>query len=335
MSRRKDIDQLRGIAILLMVMVHSAATWAPTDASTTSILALVIAGLGGLAAPLFVTVGGWVTVQSSWTLRKALIRFAFLYAAQIAVNISAPQLFDPFSPGVLTLFALLYLTAPLWVRISENLQATLFFGVTLLTLNYVLLGNHDALDWDDRTYVGGIIEHVEHLLLTGTYPFLPWILFCLFGASLNNTKPSRRTLVLLGFVGIAVSAYFLYKSVQESIPFAQPSGEAMLTFFPANTAFLIAAITGVLLIWAMLENRSSVIGLHHLGRLSLSLYVLHFIPLSVFSDSDLNLYSASAVTIFYTLLWWPLSVVHQARIPQYSLENAMRNMTHQREEEGA
>jgi hypothetical protein len=318
-----------------MVMVHSAATWAPNNSSTTSIFALVIAGLGGLAAPLFVTVGGWVTVQSSWTLRKAMIRFVFLYAAQIAVNITAPQLFDPFSPGVLTLFALLYLTAPFWVRISENLQATLFFGLIVLTLNYVLLANHDTLDWDDRTYVGGIIEHVEHLLLTGTYPFLPWILFSLFGASLNNTKPSRRTLFGLGLGGVAVSAYFLYKSVQENIPFAQPSGEAMLTFFPANTAFLIAGITGVLLIWAMLENRSSKIGLHHLGRLSLSLYVLHFIPLSVFTDSNLNLYSASAATIFYTLLWWPLSVIHQAKAQKYSLEYAMRCMTHQREEEGA
>jgi drug/metabolite transporter superfamily protein YnfA len=109
----------------------------------------------------------------------------------------------------------------------------------------------------------------------------------------------------------------------------------MLTFFPANTAFLIAAITGVLLIWAMLENRSSVIGLHHLGRLSLSLYVLHFIPLSVFSDSDLNLYSAGSVTIFYTLLWWPLSLVHQAKAQKYSLEYAMRCITHQGEEEGA
>jgi hypothetical protein len=318
-----------------MVMVHSAATWAPNNSSTTSIFALVVAGLGGLAAPLFVTVGGWVTVQSSWTLRKAMIRFVFLYAAQIAVNITAPQLFDPFSPGVLTLFALLYLTAPFWVRISENLQATLFFGLIVLTLNYVLLANHDTLDWDDRTYVGGIIEHVEHLLLTGTYPFLPWILFSLFGASLNNTKPSRRTLFGLGLGGVAVSAYFLYKSVQENIPFAQPSGEAMLTFFPANTAFLIAGITGVLLIWAMLENRSSKIGLHHLGRLSLSLYVLHFIPLSVFTDSNLNLYSASAATIFYTLLWWPLSVIHQAKAQKYSLEYAMRCMTHQREEEGA
>ena len=77
MNRRQDIDQLRGLAILLMVMVHAAATWAPSEASTTSLFAIVIAGLGGLAAPLFVTVGGWVTTQSTWTLRKAIVRFIF------------------------------------------------------------------------------------------------------------------------------------------------------------------------------------------------------------------------------------------------------------------
>ncbi len=109
----------------------------------------------------------------------------------------------------------------------------------------------------------------------------------------------------------------------------------MLTFFPANTAFLIAALTGVLLIWAMLENMDSKVGIHHLGRLSLTLYVIHFIPLSVFSDMDLNLYSASIITLAYTLLWWPLSVMHQARVPKYSLENALRSMTEQRKEKGA
>ena len=158
MSRRNDIDQLRGVAILLMVMVHSAATWAPSDASTTSILALIIGGLGGLAAPLFVTVGGWVTVQSKWTLRKALIRFAFLYVAQILVNLSAPQRFDPLSPGVLTLFALLYLIAPLWVRVSENIQMTLFVGVGIIAINHSLISAHEAMNWDDRTYVGGVLE---------------------------------------------------------------------------------------------------------------------------------------------------------------------------------
>ena len=330
MSRRKDIDQLRGVAILLMVMVHSAATWAPPDASTTSLLALIIGGLGGLAAPLFVTVGGWVTVQSKWTLRKALIRFAFLYAAQILVNISAPQRFDPFSPGVLTLFALLYLTAPLWVRISKNIRATILVGVGIITLNQILLSGHEALDWDDRTFVGGLLEHIKHLLLTGTYPLLPWILFSLFGASLNNFNPSRRTLLILGFAGFSISAYFLYKSIQEKIPFAQPSGEAMLTFFPANTAFLIAALTGVLLIWAILENKNSKIGIHHLGRLSLTLYVVHFIPLSIFANLNLGLSSASVLVLGYTLLWWPLSLVHQRLFPTRSLENMLRSITQQR-----
>ena len=330
MSRRKDIDQLRGVAILLMVMVHSAATWAPADASTTNLLALIIAGLGGLAAPLFVTVGGWVTVQSKWTLRKALIRFTFLYVAQILVNLSAPQRFDTFSPGVLTLFALLYLTAPLWVRISKNIQATMFIGFGIFILNQLLLSGHESLDWDDRTFVGGIFEHVKHLFLTGTYPLLPWILFSLFGASLNNFNPSRRTLLVLGSGGFSISAYFLYRSIQEKIPYAQPSGEAMLTFFPANTAFLIAALTGVLLIWAILENKNSKIGIHHLGRLSLTLYVVHFIPLSIFTNLNLGLSSASLLVLGYTLLWWPLSLVHQRLFPTRSLENMLRSMTQQR-----
>lgn len=330
MSRRNDIDQLRGVAILLMVMVHSAATWAPSDASTTSILALIIGGLGGLAAPLFVTVGGWVTVQSKWTLRKALIRFAFLYVAQILVNLSAPQRFDPFSPGVLTLFALLYLIAPLWVRVSENIQMTLFVGVGIIAINHSLISAHEAMNWDDRTYVGGVLEHVKHLLLTGTYPLLPWILFSLFGASLNNFNPPRRTLLILGSGGFSISAYFLYESMQEKIPFAQPSGEAMLTFFPANTAFLIAALTGVLLIWAMLENKNSRIGLHNLGRLSLTLYVVHFIPLSIFANANLGFSSASVLVLGYTLLWWPISLVHQKLFPTRSLESMLRSMTQQR-----
>ena len=330
MSRRNDIDQLRGVAILLMVMVHSAATWAPSDASTTSILALIIGGLGGLAAPLFVTVGGWVTVQSKWTLRKALIRFAFLYVAQILVNLSAPQRFDPFSPGVLTLFALLYLIAPLWVRVSENIQMTLFVGVGIIAINHSLISAHEAMNWDDRTYVGGVLEHVKHLLLTGTYPLLPWILFSLFGASLNNFNPPRRTLLILGSGGFSISAYFLYESMQEKIPFAQPSGEAMLTFFPPNTAFLIAALTGVLFIWAMLENKNSRIGLHNLGRLSLTLYVVHFIPLSIFANANLGFSSASVLVLGYTLLWWPISLVHQKLFPTRSLESMLRSMTQQR-----
>ena len=244
MSRRQDIDQIRGLAILLMIMVHAAATWAPADASTTSLLALIVASLGGLAAPLFVTVGGWVTVQSTWTLRKAMIRFVFLMIAQFLVNITASHLFDPFTPGVLSLFAILYLTAPIWIRIARN---SITFGATLVLIgiiNTVFSPGDVSLSWNDRVEVSGISQLLSHLLVTGTYPLFPWMFFSILGAGINIHAPGIQKLGLAIVVGLLVCVSFLYESLHSGIPFAQPRGDAILTFFPANTPFLIGACTG-------------------------------------------------------------------------------------------
>ena len=332
MSRRQDIDQIRGLAILLMIMVHSAATWAPADASTTSLLALVVAGLGGLAAPLFVTVGGWVTVQSTWTIQKALIRFVFLMIAQFLVNITASHLFDPFTPGVLSLFAILYLLAPLWVRIARNSVA---FGTTLALIgiiNSVLSPGDASLSWDDRIETSGIDQILSHMLVTGTYPLFPWIFFSILGAGINIHTPSIRRLGLVSISGMLLCTMFLYESVQTGIPFAQPRGEAILTFFPANTPFLIGACTGVLIIWLLLENRQPFRGLHHLGQLSLTLYLVHFIPIYMGSNLILTWSSAAPVVIVFTMVWWPLSVFWRTRFPTYSLEYALRQMSRHEEE---
>ncbi|MEC8609027.1 MAG: acyltransferase family protein [Candidatus Thermoplasmatota archaeon] len=332
MSRRKDIDQIRGLAILLMIMVHAAATWAPADASTTSLLALVVAGLGGLAAPLFVTVGGWVTVQSTWTIRKALIRFVFLMVAQFLVNITASHLFDPFTPGVLSLFAILYLLAPLWVRIAGNSVA---FGTTLALIgiiNSVLSPGDASLSWDDRIGTSGIDQILSHMLVTGTYPLFPWIFFSILGAGINIHTPSIRRLGLVSISGMLLCTMFLYESVQTGTPFAQPRGEAILTFFPANTPFLIGACTGVLIIWLLLENRQPFRGLHHLGQLSLTLYLVHFIPIYMGSNVILAWSSAVPVVIVFTIVWWPLSVFWRTRFPTYSLEYALRQMSRHEEE---
>ena len=51
-NRISHIDSLRGLAVLLMVMVHAAATWNPLQGDQSSLLAYTISGLGGLAAPL-------------------------------------------------------------------------------------------------------------------------------------------------------------------------------------------------------------------------------------------------------------------------------------------
>ena len=332
MSRRQDIDQIRGLAILLMIMVHAAATWAPADASTTSFLALVVASLGGLAAPLFVTVGGWVTVQSSWTLRKALIRFVFLMMAQFLVNVTASHLFDPFTPGVLSLFAILYLLAPIWVRISRN---SIAFGATLVLIgiiNTVFSPGDSSLSWNDRIEAVTIIQFLSHILVTGTYPLFPWMFFSILGAGINIHAPTIRRLGVIIVSGLTLCTLFLYESMQKDIPFAQPRGEAMLTFFPANTPFLVGACTGVLIIWLLLENRLPLRGLHQLGQLSLTLYLVHFIPIYLGSGVVLAWSSAVPVVIVFTLVWWPLSVFWRTRFPTYSLEYALRQMSRHEEE---
>ena len=331
MERRQDIDQLRGLAILLMIMVHAAATWTPEGASTTSLFALIIAGLGGLAAPLFVTVGGWVTVQSTWTLKKALTRFAFLLLAQILVNLTAPHLFDPFTPGVLSLFAILYLIAPIWLRIAENTAfcGTVLFGICIV--NMVLLPGDSSLGWNDRITSNGF-EIINHLVLTGTYPVFPWIFFSILGAGINIHSPSIKQLGSIASIGLILCITILWDALQKDIPFAQPSGDASMTFFPANTPFLIGACTGVLILWMMFERRNPYQGLNKLGRLSLTLYVVHFIPISLGSSLTPEWIYAVPLVLFYTVLWWPISVLHQRRFSRYSLEHILKRLSHHEEE---
>jgi surface polysaccharide O-acyltransferase-like enzyme len=331
MERRQDIDQLRGLAILLMIMVHAAATWAPEGASTTSLFALIIAGLGGLAAPLFVTVGGWVTVQSTWTLQKALTRFAFLLLTQILVNLTAPHLFDPFTPGVLSLFAILYLIAPIWLRIAENIAfcCTVLFGICII--NLVLLPGDSSLGWNDRITSNGI-EIINHLVLTGTYPVFPWVFFSILGAGINIHSPSIKQLGSIASVGLIICITILLDALQKDVPFAQPSGEAALTFFPANTPFLIGACTGVLILWMALEHRHPYGKLNKLGQLSLTLYVIHFIPIYLGSNFTPEWMYAVPLVLLYTVLWWPIGVFHQERCPRYSLEYLLQRFTNHEEE---
>ena len=108
-KRITHIDSLRGAAVLLMVMVHAAATWNPFQDTQTSVLAYVVSGLGGLAAPLFVTLFGWGIVRSHLSIKARTFQALFLFTAQILVNFTSPHLFNPFTPGVLSLMGLLTL----------------------------------------------------------------------------------------------------------------------------------------------------------------------------------------------------------------------------------
>ena len=348
MSQRiEHIDSIRAVAVLLMVMVHAAATWGPSSSSQSSALVYVVSGLGGLAAPLFVTIFGWGCFHSSATSNQRFIRASFLFTAQIVINLSAPHLFEPFTPGILTLFALLILTQPYWAQLFEKYhqkQTIVLWTSILLILSsvYLLSDYQGSSQWSDRVETNTILTWFSHSILTGTYPLFPWIIFAIFGSWIASQQGVRQTFpvtkgsILSISCGLMFCVITLFYSQHNDLKWATPTGDAMLTFFPSNAPFIIAALTGVSILWMIIQMIGTT-SLNPLGQFSLSVYLLHFIPIgllhSLDETNDWSFTISMLVVLIYTLVWIPIAHYWQKFAPKISAENALRKLSKNHSEE--
>ena len=337
-KRVEHIDSIRAIAVLLMVMVHAAATWGPPSTTQPSALVYVVSGLGGLAAPLFVTVFGWGCVQGTSTMRQRSLRAAFFIVAQGAINASSLHLFEFWTPGVLTLFALLTLTQPFWLRALNYEKIPAFHLITLISFSVILFAPEfqGQSAWERRVETDSILKWFKHALLTGTYPIFPWLLYALFGAwiAISDGKPgmfpASKESITLVIGAFLCSAFTLGYSAYNGLQWAAPTGDAMLTFFPANVPFLIASMLGVSLIWLILE-RVPLPQLSLLGQRSLTIYLAHFIPIGLFYTLDetygFSLAASMAFVITYTAVWWPAAHAWDRLAPRMNVEQLFRAMS--------
>ena len=317
-----------------MVMVHIAATWNPYTATQTSALAYIVSGLGGLAAPLFITVFGWGAALRPLSLGQRVIRATVLLLLQLVVNLCAPHLFEPFTPGVLSLFALLVLTQPWWLTVVQRGHATTGVAMALMaTATFIGSAGTDGLTWSDRVAVNGVSTWVMHTLLTGTYPLMPWLVFAMAGAWIQGADEleQRRGFAVVACGGLTISGMLLVRSLQTGVPWALPSGEAYLTFFPANAPFLVAALAGVSIFWwAALRWSHQAAVLAPVGRMSLTVYVGHFLPLFWVHRWDesggWSLNTAMVAVLTYTLTWGVVARRWFVSRSHWTLERAMRNI---------
>ena len=315
-TRFREIDSLRGLAVLLMVMVHAAATWNPSNYSQTSTLAYLVAGLGGLAAPLFVTIFGWGMYKSKSARKSILIKAVILLILQYIVNLCSPHLYEPYSPGILSLFAMLLIAKPVIMKSIESINNFLIFNsliaVMFLINNYLFefQGNNN---WDARIAVNSVLQLINLTLFTGTYPVFPWITFCVVGAFLGRfvmeggkTLPRNNTTVSMIVVGISYCLVTLYLAIRNSKVWAHPSKGDYLNFFPANFGFMVAAITGVLILWLIVQELNIIL-FEQAGKVSLTVYVVHFIPLTYLSnlenERNWTIMEASQAVVLFTTTW--------------------------------
>ena len=351
--RLKHIDRIRGIAILFMVEVHTAAIVPPSGITVGHPAAFVAAAFGGMAAPMFVTVSGWGMYSSasrrlseghsaSQWVNWIVPRFALLCLCQILVNIllnvERGGRFEWHTPGVLTLLAISAVICPALVRTSMRARSILML---LFCVSPLLMGASSGpeLGWFERVDARGIQEWMARLLWNGTYPVLPWLFYILLGTVLQDLREDYRARERGIVLGIIATTITLAMSVAEGIDWALTSGDAVLTFFPASMPFLVVSGTMVALALRILEGKEESGGeplmgdrlslLEPAGRMSLTIYVSHFAVLGVVAllmdgEPRMSLVPAFLVTILHTIVWIPLAVIHESRFPGLSLEGLLR-----------
>ena len=334
-TRLAHIDGLRGLAVLLMVLVHAAATWEPNLTGTWLILGAVVSAAGGLAAPLFVALLGWGMARKPLPFKKRLWRAGFLFLSQFAVNLSAPHLFTPWTPGVLSLMGILILLDPLWrsLIIRERAGSRHFFlaFIAVCGLTLFFASRQGPSQWLPRVSTESPMVLAEHLLLTGLYPLFPWVVFAWFGytvASFEEASIRHHWFGRTALLGLSVSILVLVQSIHAGRPWALPTGDASLTFFPANAPFLVAAITGVSLLGWSAERVAWLQRVADLGRVSLTVYVLHFLPFAFFHAYDeayrWNATFTGLMVVCYTTAWAIAGTGLYRRLSWFTLEAWMR-----------
>jgi surface polysaccharide O-acyltransferase-like enzyme len=338
-TRIVTIDSLRGLAVLLMVMVHAAATWSPYQSVQTTWFAYLIAGLGGLAAPLFVTIFGWGLIKSQSIKISNFIKALILLILQIIVNISSPHLYETFTPGILSLFAVLILIKPLIVKLSSNKLNLTMFSLSIAVIymiNEYLFYLQGVNNWDNRVNTDNMFTFLSHLILTGTYPLFPWICFAVVGAFLGSsiteggkTLPRNNTTFLLIIIGLCYCLFSLILSSINGSIWAHPTKGDHLNFFPANLGFLIGSLTGVFIFWLVIQELNVTI-FQPAGRISLTIYVVHFIPLTIMSnyenENNWTVMEASQAVVVFSTTWLIFAFVWN-RLQWLTIENLIRKLS--------
>lgn len=355
--RLSHIDRIRAIAVLCMVEVHTAAIIPPAGMSVGDPAAFVAAAFGGMAAPLFVMISGWAIYMSasrrmmggltsadewvSWMVPRVALLASCQILVNLLLNTDRGGRFEVHTPGVLTLLAIAALLAPVLVRLGMEIR---IFLMLIMISSPMIMGDVSGTNWSwwDRVASDGMSEWLSRLLWNGTYPAIPWMFYVLLGTLVYDLSDSPRTRERIIAIGLIATIITLLISVREKVPWALTEGDAVLTFFPASSSFLVVSGFFALLAHRILEGEESSGGepfggdklsfLEPLGRITLTVYVAHFAVLGLVAyamqgEPRLELVPAFAVTIGHTLMWIPLAKAHQELIPEISFEGLLRKLS--------
>ncbi|MFI6428430.1 DUF418 domain-containing protein [Promicromonospora sp. NPDC050880] len=323
------VDAARGLALLGMIIVNVG----PVD--PRSLLERLYLLPYGRASILFVVVAGigmgYLLNRQSERDRWATVtwRAALLFAGGVALQGLTDQI-----NIILPTYAVLFLVAPLLWRLPSR-ALLVGAGVVLSLAGPAIIVAHEVIRpvphlLDPVTLGAQPWEAVHSLLLTGPYPLASWAVpfvagLCVARLDLTDTGILRRlavggAAVAVGAAAISQLTYALLGPDADRGPWRLLTGAAhgqMPLWLASSIGGALAVVAACSLIMRR-PSRSRVLGwLVACGRLSLTLYVLHFVvlapikPVEGFSFEQGVLISAAltAVVITVAVVWertgWP------------------------------
>ena len=230
-QRVASLDALRGVAVLLMITQH-VAFWITAEPGSSWVIQ-VTGALGGLAAPLFVTLSGIGAVLLSERHPNAdrlfFVRGLLIMVFGYLMNVLTPHWFTLGSWYVLHMIGAALIMAPLLRRVPDFamiLMAAAVMVATGLLQSYLnmpfrLFNDHMAA----QVQLGGVLRYA---LVEGFFPIFPWIAFFMAGILAGRWLISARMDKLLVFgtvlVGTAVilsATYFSGADFTRSEPWVR------------------------------------------------------------------------------------------------------------------